>query len=95
MSILRALFGKEVEVDQTYIFEDFEKINPFKEKERHIVVVKGVKEGFVNYRHLNSSFFQNESMTVRQFRFNYKAYTAAPNNKLDILKKQSNQHVIN
>ena len=74
MSILRALFGREVEVGKMYIFDDYKEKNPFKEEGLYLVEVIAVKDGFVNYKHLNTDMFQNESMTVRQFRFIYKAY---------------------
>lgn len=49
---------------------NYEKTNPFKSKP-HSVEVLEVKDGWVRFRHLDSTMWQNESLKIKTFCFCY------------------------
>lgn len=67
---------KEVEAEpkpgEIWIFSG-NKSNPFTE-EGHKVEVLAVKGGWVNYRWLDTTMFQNESMVLHSFNYCYKPF---------------------
>jgi polyphosphate kinase 2 (PPK2 family) len=68
-TLLAVLFHRDIEAGQTYIFRDHTD-DPFK-KDKLIVEIMGVKNGWVNYRHVGSSMWTNESMKRDSFNYCY------------------------
>ena len=62
-------FYRNIKEGDVFTFNEFEKGNPFKNATNatHKVIVKDVKNGFVNYAFADSSFYQDESMDVVAF----------------------------
>lgn len=72
--LLRVLFGKTPEVDEVYIFDDENQDNPFiEERDKILVKVLDVKDGWVKYIHVNGSC-GIEHKRVRMFRALFKLY---------------------
>lgn len=69
-AIARSIFIKTLNAGDIFIIDDYNR-NPFADPP-HKVVVKDVKNGWVNYRFIDSTLFQNESMRVSSFMFCYK-----------------------
>lgn len=69
----RALFKKPpVTPGMVMTFDDGKTDCPF-ERPVFKVEVLDVKDGWVRYRHVDTTFFQNEVMKLDSFRFCYKA----------------------
>lgn len=73
MNVLKLLFGlyKESDVKKGGIYKFRDEVDPFGVKTSRLVKVKDVKDGWVNYRFLNSKFFQNEVMKINSFLLSY------------------------
>jgi len=71
-AVIRSLFPPKLIVGDVLIFDEFGAVNPFTGRPPHKVVIKGIKNGFVNYAWLDSAFLQNESMSIGSFCFCYK-----------------------
>lgn len=56
--------------------------NPFKENHYKVEVI-AVKDGWVNYKIVGSSFFRDEAMKVSNFRFCYKPLPSPPQSHAD------------
>ena len=69
-TLLRIMFYRDINVGDEFTFNEFEKKDPFKDPPAR-VKVKAVKKGFVNYEHIGSSLWKNESMRVSHFNYCY------------------------
>ena len=74
--VLAVLFYRDFRHGQIYIFRNVNYDNPFiTDDEKYLVEIINVKDGWVNYKHLNRSVFQNEASNYVNFNFCYKLYS--------------------
>jgi len=71
---LAVMFYRDFQPGQRYIFRDHakRKKNPFaKNKTDLIVEIIATQDGWINYKHVNSAIWQDESMERGSFNFCY------------------------
>lgn len=68
------MFYRDFRPGQRYIFRDHVKLkkNPFAKNEKPLIVeIIATQDGWINYRHVDSTMWQDESMERDSFNFCY------------------------
>lgn len=69
-ALYRSFSKPKLSVGDIFIFDDYDR-NPFA-REPQKVQVLAIKKDYVNYKFIGLNFFQDESLSIRQFNFCYK-----------------------